>query len=376
MLNWLFKTSPSPKSPRTAIGLMSGTSLDGLDACLVREILDGSRVEVIKTLEAPFPTELQRGLKQIIETGQASLSDLLRLETEYTDVVIEQCQHLIQTSYNPVSVIGFHGQTLWHEPDIGSTLQIGFAERLAEKTGVPVAHQFRRGDMARGGQGAPLAPLFHEVHFLRDTENVAVLNLGGIANISLLFPGRPTVGWDIGPANTLADGWHQIHRKQPFDRDGAYASSGSVNQELLDVLLNDPYFIKEPPKSTGREYFTPAWLDKALKNLPPIDTADVQATLNQLTAEQVHKALPENVHILVVCGGGVHNTHLMDVIDEIVDPLVVTSDAFAIDPDYVEAACFGWLGLQCLDNKRLGTEKITGSIIPGVLGSIVNPTRD
>lgn len=376
MLNWLFKTSPSPKSPRTAIGLMSGTSLDGLDACLVREILDGSRVEVIKTLEAPFPTELQRGLKQIIETGQASLSDLLRLETEYTDVVIEQCQHLIQTSYDPVSVIGFHGQTLWHEPDIGSTLQIGFAERLAEKTGVPVAHQFRRGDMARGGQGAPLAPLFHEVHFLRDTENVAVLNLGGIANISLLFPGRPTVGWDIGPANTLADGWHQIHRKQPFDRDGAYASSGSVNQELLDVLLNDPYFIKEPPKSTGREYFTPAWLDKALKNLPPIDTADVQATLNQLTAEQVHKALPENVHILVVCGGGVHNTHLMDVIDEIVDPLVVTSDAFAIDPDYVEAACFGWLGLQCLDNKRLGTEKITGSIIPGVLGSIVNPTRD
>lgn len=355
---------------------MSGTSLDGLDACLVREILDGSRVEVIKTLEAPFPTELQRGLKQIIETGQASLSDLLRLETEYTDVVIEQCQHLIQTSYDPVSVIGFHGQTLWHEPDIGSTLQIGFAERLAEKTGVPVAHQFRRGDMARGGQGAPLAPLFHEVHFLRDTENVAVLNLGGIANISLLFPGRPTVGWDIGPANTLADGWHQIHRKQPFDRDGAYASSGSVNQELLDVLLNDPYFIKEPPKSTGREYFTPAWLDKALKNLPPIDTADVQATLNQLTAEQVHKALPENVHILVVCGGGVHNTHLMDVIDEIVDPLVVTSDAFAIDPDYVEAACFGWLGLQCLDNKRLGTEKITGSIIPGVLGSIVNPTRD
>ena len=376
MLNWLFKTSPSPKSPRTAIGLMSGTSLDGLDACLVREILDGSRVEVIKTLEAPFPTELQRGLKQIIETGQASLSDLLRLETEYTDVVIEQCQHLIQTSYDPVSVIGFHGQTLWHEPDIGSTLQIGFAERLAEKTGVPVAHQFRRGDMARGGQGAPLAPLFHEVHFLRDTENVAVLNLGGIANISLLLPGRPTVGWDIGPANTLADGWHQIHRKQPFDRDGAYASSGSVNQELLDVLLNDPYFIKEPPKSTGREYFTPAWLDKALKNLPPIDPADVQATLNQLTAEQVHKALPENVHILVVCGGGVHNTHLMDVIDEIVDPLVVTSDAFAIDPDYVEAACFAWLGLQCLDNKRLGTEKITGSINPGVLGSIVNPARD
>ena len=375
MLNWLFKTSPSPKSPRTAIGLMSGTSLDGLDACLVREILDGSRIEVIKTLEESFPTELQRDLKQIVETGQANLSDLLRLENKFTDVVIDQCQQLIHASQDPVSVIGFHGQTLWHEPDIGSTLQIGFAERLAEKTGTPVVHQFRRGDMARGGQGAPLAPLFHEAHFLRDTENVAVLNLGGIANISLLMPGRPTMGWDIGPANTLADGWHQIHRQQPFDRDGAYAASGSINQELLDRLLSDPYFAKEPPKSTGREYFTHAWLDEALQKLPPIDPADVQATLNQLTAEQVYKALPEDIHILVVCGGGVHNAHLMDMIDDTVEPLVVTSDTFAIDPDYVEAACFAWLGLQCLDNKRLKTEKITGSITPGVLGSIVNPTR-
>lgn len=354
---------------------MSGTSLDGLDACLVRETLDGSRIEVIQTLEVSFPKDTQHGLRHILETGQANLSDLLRLEIEYTDAVIEQCQILIKSSKDPISVIGFHGQTLWHEPDIGSTLQIGFAERLSEKTGVPVAHQFRRGDMARGGQGAPLAPLFHEAHFLRDTENVAVLNLGGIANISLLIPGRPTTGWDIGPANTLSDGWHQIHRKQPFDRDGAFASSGSVHQELLGLLLADPYFAKEPPKSTGREYFSPAWLEKTLNKLPPLDPADVQATLNQLTAEQVQKALPEDVHILVVCGGGVHNTHLMDAIDNTVDPLVVTSDTFAIDPNYVEAACFGWLGLQCLDNTQLKTEKITGSKIPGVLGSITNPTR-
>ena len=127
---------------------------------------------------------------------------LVRLEAEYTDVVIRQCLQLIQTSPEPISVIGFHGQTLWHDPEVGSTLQIGFAERLAEQTGIPVAHQFRRGDMARGGQGAPLAPLFHETHFSRETENVAVLNLGGIANISLLIPEQPTRGWDIGPANT------------------------------------------------------------------------------------------------------------------------------------------------------------------------------
>ena len=355
---------------------MSGTSLDGLDACLVQETLDGSRIEVIQSHASAFSRAIQEGLTQIIQTGQVSLPDLVRLEAEYTDVVIEQCLQLIQTSPGPISVIGFHGQTLWHDPEVGSTLQIGFAERLAEKTGVPVVHQFRRGDMARGGQGAPLAPLFHETHFFRETENVAVLNLGGIANISLLIPGQPSRGWDIGPANTLADGWHQKHRQRRFDRNGEYASSGSVNQDLLDELLSDPYFAKTPPKSTGREYFSQAWLDKALECMPPLDPADVQATLNQLTAEQVDNALPEDIDILVVCGGGVHNAHLMDLIDETVDPLVVTSDAFTVDPDYVEAACFGWLGLQCLDHRPLDTKKITGSKTPGILGSITHPVTN
>ncbi len=376
MLNWLFKPSASPSKPRYAIGLMSGTSLDGLDACLVRETVYGSRIEVIQSHASAFSGALQEELTRIIQTGQASLPDLVRLEAEYTDVVIEQCLQLIQTSPGPISVIGFHGQTLWHDPEVGSTLQIGFAERLSEKTGVPVAHQFRRGDMARGGKGAPLAPLFHETHFCRETENVAVLNLGGIANISLLIPGQPSRGWDIGPANTLSDVWHQKHRQRPFDRNGEYASSGSVNQDLLDELLSDPYFAKKPPKSTGREYFSKAWLDKVLEYMPPLDPADVQATLNQLTAEQVNNALPEDIDILVVCGGGVHNAHLMDLIDETVDPLVVTSDAFTVDPDYVEAACFGWLGLQCLDDRPLDTQKITGSKTPGVLGSITHPVTN
>ena len=373
MLNWLFKPSPSPSKPRYAIGLMSGTSLDGLDACLVRETLDGSRIEVVQSQASECPRSIREELACIIQTGQASLSDLVRLEAEYTDVVLQQCLQLIQMSPEPISVIGFHGQTLWHDPEVGSTLQIGFAERLAEQTGLRVAHQFRRGDMARGGQGAPLAPLFHETHFSRETENVAVLNLGGIANISLLIPGQPTRGWDIGPANTLADLWHQKHRQQPFDQNGEYASSGLVNQDLLDELLSDPYFAKTPPKSTGREYFSQAWLDKALACVSPLDPADVQATLNHLTAEQVDNALPEDIDILVVCGGGVHNTHLMDLIDETVDPLVVTSDAFAVDPDYVEAACFGWLGLQCLDHRPLDTQHITGSKTPGVIGSITRP---
>ena len=187
MLNWLFKPSPSPSKPRYAIGLMSGTSLTGwMPASSERQCMSRA-LRVIQSHASAFSRSIQEELTRIIQTGQASLPDLVRLEAEYTDVVIRQCLQLIQTSPGPISVIGFHGQTLWHDPEVGSTLQIGFAERLAEQTGIPVAHQFRRGDMARGGQGAPLAPLFHETHFSRETENVAVLNLGGIANISLLI---------------------------------------------------------------------------------------------------------------------------------------------------------------------------------------------
>lgn len=375
MLNWLFKTPPPASTPRTAIGLMSGTSLDGLDACVVKETGHSNRVEVVSTLSTVFPPLVRDGLKRMIETGHTNIHELLNLEHQYTEAVAQQCQQLIKATDESISVIGFHGQTLWHAPDLGSTLQIGFAEYLAETTGIPVAHQFRRSDMARGGQGAPLAPLFHQLHFKRETENVAVLNLGGIANISLLVPGQPVSGWDIGPANTLSDGWHQRSQNQAFDRNGAYAASGSVHQNLLDQLLKDPYFAQRPPKSTGREYFSQSWLQQTLDQLAPISAADVQATLNQLTATLVHQALPEEVDILVVCGGGVHNTHLMDALDNTVDPLVVISDAFAIDPDFVEAACFGWLGLQCVDGQPLATTLITGSAAPGVLGSIIQPTK-
>ena len=171
MLNWLFKTPPPASTPRTAIGLMSGTSLDGLDACVVKETGHGNRVEVVSTLSTAFPPLVRDGFKRMIETGHANIQELLTLEHQYTEVVAQQCQQLIKATDESISVIGFHGQTLWHAPDLGSTLQIGFAEYLAETTGIPVAHQFRRSDMARGGQGAPLAPLFH--HCLLYTSDAA-----------------------------------------------------------------------------------------------------------------------------------------------------------------------------------------------------------
>jgi anhydro-N-acetylmuramic acid kinase len=374
MTNWLFKALPNPKSSRSAIGLMSGTSLDGLDACIVRENTENHCIEIVNTQRSELPIQVRDGLQKIIQSGEVKLDNLLHLEYQYTEAVIEQCKMLIESSDEKISVIGFHGQTLWHAPNLGSTLQIGFAERLAEATLTPVAHQFRRGDMARGGQGAPLAPLFHASHFGRDTENVAVLNLGGIANLSLLVSGKPIEGWDLGPANTLSDIWHQLHQDKPFDYGGNYAASGGVNDVLLTALLKDPYFEQSPPKSTGREYFSSDWLLTIVNQFPFIEPPDVQATLNRLTAVLVDRALSSNVDILVVCGGGIHNAHLMDQIDNTVKPLVVTSEVFSVDPDFVEAACFGWLGLQCVDQQIMETSSITGSRIAGVLGSLVFPT--
>ena len=374
MMNWLSKALPTPKASRSAIGLMSGTSLDGLDACIVRENRKNHRIEVINTQQSELPIQARDGLQKIIESGEVNLDTLLHIEHQYTEAVIEQCKMLIESSDDTISVIGFHGQTLWHAPHLGSTLQIGFAERLAEATLTPVAHQFRRGDMARGGQGAPLAPLFHASQFSRDTENVAVLNLGGIANLSLLVSGKPIKGWDLGPANTLSDIWHQMHQDKPFDYEGKYAASGCVDDDLLTALLNDPYFKQSPPKSTGREYFSSAWLLAIVDQFPFIEPADVQATLNRLTAVLADRALSSDIDILVVCGGGIHNVHLMEQIDNTGQPLVVTSEEFSVDPDFVEAACFGWLGLRCLDQQIMETSSITGSRVAGVLGSLVFPT--
>lgn len=373
MLNWLFKPSVS-KHPRTAIGLMSGTSLDALDAALVRET-DTGQIEVIATQSTPFPTDLQQQLEQMVSQGESRLPALLQIEHQYTELVIAQCQQLIASSPTAIDVIGFHGQTVWHAPEIGSTLQLGNAEWLAEATQTPVVAQFRRGDMARGGQGAPLAPLFHAAHFARDTESAGVLNLGGIANLTVLRPGHAPRGWDIGPANTLSDQWYRQFHTGPYDALGAWAASGEVNPSLLEQMLTDAYFQKPAPKSTGREYFNLPWLQTQLTAVAPVSEVDVQATIHQLTAELVRLALPDDIEILVVCGGGVHNVHLMDRIDDAVDALLVTSDTFSIDPMAVEPACFGWLALQTMAGNCLEVAAVTGARHSGLLGTRFDPTR-
>ncbi len=374
MLSWLSKR-PAAEPPRLAIGLMSGTSLDALDAALIREA-DGRAVEVLTLASSPFPPELKTRLDALVCGGTLTAEALLSIETEYTDCFAKLCQTVLEQSPEPVSVIGFHGQTLWHAPESQATWQLGLPERLAQATCTPVVARFRQGDMARGGQGAPLAPLFHAAQFARDAETVAVLNLGGIANVTILKPGAPPTGWDLGPANTLSDLWHRTHFGAPFDALGAKARSGSVHDALLKRMLADPFFQKSPPKSTGREYFNLAWLNAHLKAFDPISAEDVQATLNQLTARLVKNALPAEVDLLVACGGGVKNDHLMGCIDYEVDALLVTSDLFEIDPQAVECACFGWLALQRLSERSLETQSITGAKTPGLLGTVFRPSLD
>lgn len=372
MLNWLFKQPPADP-PRLCLGLMSGTSLDGLDACLAEYHANGE-LHILDTDSRALSEEIHERLERAVAPDASiKLAELLAIEAEYTAQVSAQCDTLIQRAPRPVDCIGFHGQTLWHAPELGNTLQIGMAEQLAADTGTPVAHQFRRADMARGGQGAPLAPLFHHAQFARETEGVGVLNLGGIANLTELIPGQPVRGYDLGPANTLGDVWYRQHHTAPFDRDGAWAQTGTVDTALLKSLKTDPFFAKAPPKSTGREYFNLDWLNRHLVHHANLNAEDVQATLNQLTADIVADALSSEIDILVVAGGGVHNLDLMDRLDDQVDPLVVTSETFAIDPDFLEAACFAWLGMQCMDQHRLDTTHITGARGTGILGSIAYP---
>jgi anhydro-N-acetylmuramic acid kinase len=352
---------------------MSGTSLDGLDACLAAYHNDGT-LEVLDTDSRALPESVRVRFEQMVAPGASiQLAELLEAEIEYTAAVSAQCHTLIQRAPGQIDCIGFHGQTLWHAPEVGNTFQIGMAERLAHDTGIPVAHQFRRGDMARGGQGAPLAPLFHQAQFARDAEGVAILNLGGIANLTELIPGQPTRGYDLGPANTLSDLWYRQHHAGSFDQDGAWARSGTVDETLLSRMKADPFFAKSPPKSTGRDYFNLDWLKAHLTHQADLQPEDVQATLNQLTVDVIADALTPDIDILVVAGGGVHNHTLMDQLDDQIDPLVVTSETFAIDPDFLEAAGFAWFGVKCLDRHVFDTSTITGARGSGILGTLVYP---
>ena len=360
------------------LGLISGTSADGIDAALVRfEGLGRPTIVAARTF-AYQPSLLEEILSLSQVGGMVSLDRIAQLDHCIGAAFAHAACALIDEDgieANAIAAIGSHGQTLRHDPTGARpfTWQIGDPNLIAERTGITTVADFRRRDVAAGGQGAPLMPAFHRAMLTTSDGDVAVLNLGGIANLTLLPREGAVIGFDTGPANGLMDAWILEHRGKRFDAAGAFAASGNVQPALLEALLSDSYFTLPPPKSTGRDHFHLDWLQQGIGN-QRIDPADVQATLLELTARSVAEAtvahMP-NVTRVLVCGGGVHNPVLMARLSEHLPEADVGSMAqVGIDPDFVEAAGFAWLARETLNGRAGNLPEVTGARGLRVLGAV------
>ncbi|MCA1770157.1 MAG: anhydro-N-acetylmuramic acid kinase [Halomonas sp.] len=375
------------------IGLMSGTSLDGIDAALV-EIDDtpsGNRPRLMGTHAEPMPSLLRKQLWKLCHARKTTFAELAEAEDAFCRLQAEAVKALLLRSRTPPEVvvaIGSHGQTIEHAPrghagGPAYTLQLDNPSLLAELTGLTVVADFRRRDLAAGGQAAPLAPAFHEALFRAPKEWRLVLNLGGFANLTLLPPAedpRAPQGFDSGPANALLDAWHARHRGGDFDVDGAWAASGQVDERLLSQLLAEPFFHLPPPRSTGRELFRLNWLDAHLKGDEKPE--DVQATLAQLTAESVALAVTmarERLEApaamrLIPCGGGAHNHDLLSRLANRLPDATLTDGATSGWPaDWLEAGAFAWLAWRRLQGLPGNLPSVTGATGNRVLGGIYAP---
>ncbi|EWC43012.1 anhydro-N-acetylmuramic acid kinase [Pseudomonas stutzeri] len=357
------------------LGVMSGTSLDGLDVALVEQ---SSSTRLLATRFALLPTALRQELLALCSSGQDELARAALAEQQWVRLTAETIAELLdqqQISPRAIRAIGSHGQTVRHEPQRGFTIQIGNPALLAELTGITVVADFRRRDVAAGGQGAPLVPAFHESLFGGDAQQArAVLNVGGFSNLSLLSPGQPSYGFDCGPGNVLMDAWTQRHLGQPFDRNGAWAASGAVNRELLTAMLSEAFFTARGPKSTGRELFNLDWLDAHLEHRKGLHPEDVQATLLELTASSISESLlaaQADTTELLVCGGGAHNTTLMHRLQTLLAQCEVKStQGYGVPPDWVEAMAFAWLAHCCLEGIPANRPQVTGARGSRILGAI------
>jgi len=373
-------------SSRTFIGLMSGTSLDGVDGVLAR-IDPHGQMQVLAHAFTPFDAPFREALLALnisgpdeIHRGALAANAIARHYARVVNALLEQ------TGQDAASIdaIGAHGQTVRHRPlefdgdeqhpAVGYTIQLINASLLAELTGIDVVADFRNRDLAAGGQGAPLVPAFHQGVFGQAGACVATMNIGGISNISVLPADGAVQGWDCGPGNALMDFWCQTHTGQPFDRDGVWAASGQVHAGLLARLLSEEFLRRTPPKSTGRDLFNPAWLARHLDAFTGLTAVDVQATLTEFTAQACAldvRRFAAEAHSLIVCGGGALNGHLMRRLSELLPGIsVVSSDTQGLPPLQVEAAAFAWLAFKTLRRETASLKSVTGARGARVLGAI------
>lgn len=357
------------------IGLMSGTSLDGVDVALTR--IDGANnsLKVMHTHFVDFPQMLREQLLTLHHPSQNELevtalvaNALARLYASAVNALLRQHQ------INPaeITAIGCHGQTIRHRPELGFTLQIGNAALLAELTNITVVADFRSRDIAAGGQGAPLVPAFHQAVFADKNIHRVVINIGGIANLTDLPISGHVKGFDTGPGNMLMDAWALQHLGVAYDQSGKWASTGQVIIPLLAQLLAHPYFSQNPPKSTGRDLFNMAWLQAYLKS--EYSPADVQRTLLELTAISIADAISQhcgNAHEIYLCGGGAYNSALLARLQTLLHATkMALSDSIGVNANYVEAAAFAWLACQTMLQKTSSLPAATGAIGARILGAI------
>lgn len=355
------------------VGLMSGTSMDGIDAALVQMPSNTLLCGITKK----YSDDVKNRIEQIINGNNISLASICQLNTligrEFAGAVNELLQEA-NVLPKAITAVGSHGQTLCHDTtsNIPYTLQLGCGHTISSLTGIPVVADFRTRDLVNGGQGAPFAPLYHQELFSTSGTNVAVVNIGGISNITFISSGEKTQGWDIGPGNCLMDAWINQNLGKSFDADGLWARKGEVINSLLDQLLSDPFFGLASPKSIGKEYFSLSWLENYLKN--EFKPVDVQATLVSLTAYSIAETILKknnNIKQLYLCGGGTHNLCLREKLADLLPDTNVTSIAdIGINPDYLEAMMFAWLAHQTINEIPVDLSTITGSKKLAILGAV------
>lgn len=358
------------------IGLMSGTSLDGVDGVLAEAHDVGAPLRSRAHVHLDFDAGLRAELLALNRSGADEIHRAALAANGLVSTYSQAVHALLRSAGlapSMVTAIGAHGQTVRHQPQAGYTTQLINGALLAELTGIDVVCDFRSRDVAAGGQGAPLAPGFHAAAFGAPGRERALLNLGGIANLTLLRADGRVLGFDCGPANVLMDGWCLLHRGQPFDAGGAWAAGGRVDETLLQALLADPYFALPPPKSTGRDLFDAAWLGARLP-ADPVAPRDVMATLAELTARSVagdlRRHAPE-ADALYVCGGGAFNTHLLTRLSALLPGVAVRSSAeLGVPPDQVEAMAFAWLAQAFVRRRPGNLPAVTGAAGPRVLGAL------
>jgi anhydro-N-acetylmuramic acid kinase len=370
----------NPK-PAYYIGIMSGTSSDGIDVVLINT---HPQISLLATHSKSISTELQKEIHCLADPTQSCTLDQLgeldhKLGHAFADAVMELL-HKTQTDPHQIAAIGSHGQTVRHRPSgkFPFTLQIGDPNIIAARTGITTVADFRRRDMATGGQGAPLVPGFHQAVFSSKNRDRAIVNIGGMANITWLPQSQlesGVIGFDTGPGNVLLDGWIHQHLQQRFDHNGNWAAQGKLNKSLLDLLLTEDFFQQPPPKSTGREMFNLCWLKKQMEKLDQLISAtDVQRTLLELTAKTIADSiqrLSADHKEIFVCGGGVFNQLLMQRLQDLLSPNNLASTAkLGIEPQWVEAMAFAWLAHQRMENQTGNICAVTGAKTASVLGAI------